>query len=65
MADPGSSDALSGTPCLNAQVQREQLCGEGCQEQAAYSEVENLLISVTHKENSFLGKEYVDSRSDV
>lgn len=65
MADPGSSDAVSSTPCFKAQVQREQLCGEGCQEQAAHNEVENLLISVTHKEHSFLGREYVDSRSDV
>lgn len=65
MTDPGSSDELSSRPCFNAQVQKEQLCGAGCQEQAAHNEVENLFISVTHKEDSFLRKEYVDSRSDV
>lgn len=52
-------------PALKPKYRESSCVGEGCQEQAAHNEVENLLISVTHKEDSFLGKEYIDSRSDV
>lgn len=67
VADRGSSDALNSIPCHGC-PSTERACNVGKAVRSKLltnNEVKNLLTSVTHKEDSFLCKEYVDFRSDV